>query len=497
MSTPDQRPRKRNPVRVIDLPARRRGVRSRGQTDQAAGAPAARPARAVRRGRDFTWVSKTDLAQFLRCPFAFWQIDRRAITPEAAFGPRDRELIEEGNAFHAAVAAGAPALPTAITLDAAIRLDTTLTLPLLLRNPDLRIVGIPDQIIAADGDLLPVEVKSHRDVQRSDELELAFYWLLLEPRRRQPAGPPRGRLILRRDGQPAPIDIEIAPERFDEVHDLIDQIRQARRHGVRPRLCKCPVCTGPLRDEVTRSTHARHDLTLIRGIDRLGPHLEALGIPDYDALRDCDPVAVALALRDCGVHVSPAQVQQWARHAESYDRGEPVVFGPPPAVGASFIALDLEYDSQAPPIWLTGLLIIDGEQREHIALWADNPPEERHALRTLIDVCAAHPDLPIVTWNGDGAEFPQLRGAAGRHGDTDAIAALQTRHLDLYQHTYTTIRLPIPTLTLDAIAAHLGIPKNSTIYRRQPRPEALQDVHLQFGLCAPQDPARRADRLQS
>src|SRR5262249_23194176 len=53
--------------------------------------------------------------------------------------------------------------------------------PPILKNSTLKIYGQPDAIDTAQGALFPVEIKSHKDVQRSDELELAFYWRLLEP----------------------------------------------------------------------------------------------------------------------------------------------------------------------------------------------------------------------------------------------------------------------------------------------------------------------------
>lgn len=488
MSAPEPQPRRHSVVRIIDRPTRRRR-RARTRTNLSGAALAPRTARSARRAANATWVSKTDLTRYLRCPFAFYHLDRGTIAPEEAFGPQERELIEDGNAFHAAVEAlakGAPAPPVAATLDAAIATDITVVGPGLLWNPELRIRGIPDQIIPAGGDLLPVEIKGHRDIQRSDELELAFYWLLLDPHRRQPAGQPRGQLILRREGQPVIVDIDITAERIAEVHELIDEIRHVRRHGVRPRLCKCAVCTGPLRDEVTRVTRERHDLTLIWGIDGMARHLEAVGIHSYDDLRSCDPVGIASVLRACGVCVSPRQITRWLRHVESYDIDAPVAFGPPPAVGSSFIALDVEYDPQVPPIWLTGLLIFQDGHREHVSLWADDPRQEQRALQTLLDVCAAHPDLPVVTWNGSNADFPQLRGAAERHGSTDAIQALERHHIDVYHHVVATIRLPIPRLGLNDVAAHLGVPKSGAII------DGRHALSVYRNYTASADPARRA-----
>ena len=139
------------------------------------------------------------------------------------------------------------------------------------------------------------------------------------------------------------------------------------------------------------------------------------------------------------------------------------MFGPPPPVGDAFVALDLEYNPFDPHVWLTGLLIIDEDHREHVVLWADTPDEERHAVETAVAICAAHPHLPVLTWAGTSADLPKLRDAAHRHGLTRALEGIQTRHLDLYQHTQSSIRLPIPELALSAVAEYCAITHASPI----------------------------------
>lgn len=447
----------------------------------------ARLTEALRPRRAPSWVSKTDVMRYLRCPYAFWQIDRGAISANAALDALGAQLVDDGHHFHAAVAADAQPLPAGTTLADAFAGDLTVHGLPPLRNRALRIRGIPDAVIAASGELVPVEIKSHRDVRHTDELELAFYWLLLEPYRTRPAAHPRGRLVLRRDQQPVELDIELTPAHFSEVHTLVAQVRAARRDGVRPRVCGCTVCAGPLREQILRRTRAGRDLTLIWGIGRrIAARLEDLGIPDYDALLTCDPVEVALALRPARVCVSPPQVHAWAQHAASYRDAAPAAFGTPAPVGDGFIALDLEYDPLHPHIWLTGLLVVDGDQRAHTALWAGDLDQERHALSTLADVCARHPALPIVTWAGTSADLPQLRHAARRH-ELDSLAnTVEARHVDLYQHAIRTVRLPIPRLGLDAVAHYFAIPKVSQITDGR----HAQWLYDQRSTCP--DPQRRA-----
>ena len=44
-------------------------------------------------------------------------------------------------------------------------------------------------------------------------------------------------LILRRDGAPGEVEIEITEHRLAEARRLIAEVRHAREHGVRPRMC--------------------------------------------------------------------------------------------------------------------------------------------------------------------------------------------------------------------------------------------------------------------
>jgi len=91
----------------------------------------------------------------------------------------------------------------------------------------------------------------------------------------------------------------------------------------------------------------------------------------------------------------------------------PVVFGDFPTLGCSFIALDLEYGPE-PLIWLIGVCLVGPSSARYLALWADTAEEEERNLRRLTEIIAENAVLPVVTWNGNGADMPQLRNAAKR-----------------------------------------------------------------------------------
>jgi predicted RecB family nuclease len=410
------------------------------------------------------WVSKTDMTSYLRCPYAFWQVDRGALTQNDTFDEITVRLIEDGVGFHEAIVDELEVV-SAVKPEMLMGEEFRLFGVPVIENQDLKLLGAPDGIIAAAGALVPIEAKSHRDVQRSDELELAFYWLLLAPYRAAPKADPRGVMILRRDGAPVEVEIEITENRLAEARRLIAEVRHAREHGVRPRMCGCPACRGPLHEEVLAATAEARDLTMIWQVKRARAQgLEALGIADYTDLASCDPTEIASLLCKVKLCVSAAEVLRWSHHATAYLECRPVRFGPLPQPGGRYIALDLEYNPFGPDIWLIGVHIAEGNRNEQHILWSDTPEEERANLIRLAELLAERPDLPVMTWAGSTADIPRLRGAVTRFkldGLLDEM--LTSRHMDLYRHAAGAVRLPIPTFELDAVAGYFGFAKLSDV----------------------------------
>jgi CRISPR/Cas system-associated exonuclease Cas4 (RecB family) len=303
------------------------------------------------------WVSKTDLTRYLRCPYAFHLLDRGLVPVKDTLSEPEARRIAEGVAFHAAVEAVAP--PRVIEPAELLRVFAHESIRhfnlQVFENPKLQIYGKPDAIDTAEGALVPVEAKSHKTVQRMDELELAFYWLLLEPLRTRHASP-CGRLLLRRGGTPEEVEVELHPRRLDQIRQLLPQIREARANGVQPRICGCTVCRGLQREQIERVTLARKDLTRLWGLGRAyAEYLEQIGIGSHEELLAADAQDVVGKLRKRGWFLSRAQVEGWIHHARSYATSRPVVFGDLPALAGSFIALDLEYEPDR--IWLIGVCL--------------------------------------------------------------------------------------------------------------------------------------------
>ena len=412
-------------------------------------------------------VSKTQFLLYLRCPYAFFQIDVGYLSPTVMVDELGEQLIEEGIEFEESVTSAAAPLPAGVDFDQALTGEAPFYGVPVLRNEKREIVGRPDGIDPAGGALVPIEIKSHKDVKNTDLWELALYWMLLEPYRArdQRDAEPRGLLILRRDGLPVEVPVSLEPEHFARVRVTLQLIRSARYYGVKPRVCDCPACSGPLREQIAEATRVDKDLSMIWGVGRhYAPALEALGLSDYDALAGCDPELVVEGFRKRGYFVSVERVELWRRHARAYDQAAPVVFGPAPPVADRFIALDLEYDDPG-HIWLIGVLIDKGpeHERDRVFLWADTPEQERQNLCALAQLVQTHDGLPVITWNGTGADVPRLRKRAARHDLSDTLHAVLSRHVDLFACARDSFRLPIPRLKLEPVASYFGAHKTTKV----------------------------------
>lgn len=418
--------------------------------------------------RDHGWVSKTDVTTYLRCPYTYSLLWRGEISRDEIFDESLRELMAEGVAFHEQVDASAPPIEVGSKeeLRALFAAGVTLYHTPTYSNPQLKIVGQPDGIDGAEGLMVPIEFKMHKDVSAIDELELAFYWLLLAPQRTRHDESPRGIVVVRRDQAPVSVKVEIGANRIARVRELLAEIRAARETPVAPRICGCNVCANVRRAEVRAYAAEHRDVTMLLGIARsVAEALEAAGVADYEDLARRDPAELVERVRAAGCRCSAEEVRRWQHHARAYEEGRAQFFGDPPPIGTDFIALDLEY--LVPPfgemLWLSGVSVVTGGRGlAHQFLAEDaTAASERKAVAYLADVLAAHRDLPVVTWNGRSADCPVLRKAAARCHMADPMEG--RRHEDLYLYAKGAVRLPTPSFKLKELADYFAIPRLAKI----------------------------------
>src|SRR6266851_4421346 len=125
--------------------------------------------------RNQSWVSKTNVTRYLRCPYAFWLTDSGQLDGAELLSPFEAQLAETGIAFERSIVdAAAPVQMPAGGEAELFTQDHTLLDVRAFRNPGLRLIGRPDGLVTANGALQPIEIKSHRLLRHGDRIELAF-----------------------------------------------------------------------------------------------------------------------------------------------------------------------------------------------------------------------------------------------------------------------------------------------------------------------------------
>lgn len=417
--------------------------------------------------RGQSWVSKTNVTSYLRCPYAFWLTDSGQLDQAELLSPLEAQLAEEGVAFERGIvdAAQPIAMPPGGEPELFAQ-DHTLLAVRAFRSPRLRLVGRPDGLVTANGALQPIEIKSHRLLQHSDLIELAFYWLLFGDLRTAGAADPVGWVFLRtQDGSHVREMVELTAEVISETEDLIRDVRHARRHGVEPVWCRCTVCRGVRRREVTEAVRERRDLSSVSGVGRVRREaLLAAGYASWDDLlaNDAEDIARAISLPLARPLASASEVRRWQSHARALAANQALLAedGAPFPVPNEYVAFDAEYT--ADHVWLLGVRAVRPEGDLCFSLWV-SPAGEARALSELNAILGRFPGQPVVTWNGNGADLPALRKAAARADNDHIIELFAARHIDLYRWTRQNLMLPIPSLGLKEVGEHFGISRESGV----------------------------------
>ncbi len=207
------------------------------------------------------WVSKSDLVEFLRCKYRVYLAYIRGIPiGELKDNEAVRAIIERGRQFESSVISQMPfeEVEEGERVESLLSEEIILRTPQLIRNHELGLQGIPDLISVAKGKLYPIEIKLHKEVRWSDELELAFYWELLEPLRKRKLKPkPKGYILLN-TGEIA--EVSLTNYHFQSLSALVEQVREVKTSGAEPAISsECKLCT--LRDECHRLVFDRGGLS--------------------------------------------------------------------------------------------------------------------------------------------------------------------------------------------------------------------------------------------
>ena len=400
------------------------------------------------------WVSKSDILEYLRCPFRVFLAHSQNISMDELKRPdMIRALMEKGTEFEESVLSEIP-IKEDQSIDDAVKEKVIFAAPILILNNELGMKGIPDLIDTENGKLYPIEIKNRRSLRYTDSLELAFYWNLLSPLRK---GKPKPKgFVHLNTGQV--VEVRLTADDFIRLQVLIQSVREVKECGTEPAFTdECRFCK--LAEQCEEEIVTVGGLTLISGVSRVRhAQLKSIGIHSLTALADCDPESLHRKwYRECVTSPSLNQVELMQLHAESWVNRIPIQLADEAhPVGKRFAVLDLEYES-GQYIFLIGLIIVDGKTKKYHQLFSDHPNQEEKLLKQFIQFLVDNPDLTFVTWSGATADMPQLRRAWSRHGlPSTNLMSIEDRHVDLAAYASRNFRFPAKSFRLGDMERYFG-----------------------------------------
>lgn len=415
------------------------------------------------------WISKQYLVEYTRCKYrVYLSFSKDIQISEMKETYLLQNILVKGLEFESDVVQNVKPIEiqTKESIEPLRKQSLLIQVPKIFRNHDLGIQGIPDLIDTNNGGFLPIEIKDHKEVAYTDELELAFYWLLLSPLRKKRVKP-RGYIVLNTNEV---AEVEITKDNLLEVELILDELRELVKKGAKPSLSReCKLCkiAKDCREEVAQSG----GLTLIYSISyRREQQFQAIGVHNVSELMrvDEDRLNSKLMLR-FGNTPGVEEIFRMKCHAFSLSSGKPVFFGDEKLFNrllhSPLLVLDLEYDPVS-FVWLIGLCIKKGNRKTYKQFFAEKAhrSEEKRLLESLLEVKQGFPECLLVTYGGIWADIPQMENACIRQNFADDfIVKITETHLDLYQLLQNSFRFPMASMGLDDIEEYLDIEKNCRI----------------------------------
>ena len=400
-------------------------------------------------------IRKVDFNRFCHCPYSFFLLENGEISEEDLIDDLGRELRKSSRDFKESVIANSVSLGLTES-------DYIFGLP-EYQNEFAEISGRPDGLRNANSDLLPVLIKAHKDISEQDVLELAFFWRLLEPFRSTKNIQPSGVLVLKRDSVPfVEFNVPITERSFEQLDNTLASIKNSRIVGVKPRVCKCNICTDIKGDEVIEFLMESKDIELIKGIGADGAEIfRRAGFSRWTDLLERKPEEVVNQLVNVGERKKVETIIKYQRHAKSLESGEIVFIGDANDITLpkDFIAFDLEWNKNF--VWAICASVVVNNTKSFFTRWAVDEGEERIALQEFSDLIDSHPGIALITWNGNKADIPTIEKAVVRLGMKDVFKSLRERHLDLLKWSDERFFLPIYGTKLKKVSNYFGLERST------------------------------------
>ena len=365
-------------------------------------------------GQDGPWVTKTDLTQLMRCAYRVFLAHRDTVPYEYFMKPELRERLLTGGIDFEKELVTREGIEEEASVEVARSKEGLVRIPALLQNHKLGIRGVLDMVSVENERLIPIEIKSHGQLQASDELELAFYWRLLEPIQKGRRDSHREGYVWLSTGELR--KVHLYKSHFEQLDAQIAKVRLIKVEGTQPRMVpECNFCV--LRDEHFRIIHSLGDVSLIYDIaGQRSKRLEDLGIQNISDLAAVDVTDLHKKWRQIDRYApSTKQLKEMQAHAYALLEDKVQVVGEDaiPDMKRAII-LDLEYETwPRRQILLVGAIIIeDGKETALHQAFAENISDEKGILAALVNLLKTFPQHKVVTYNGTAADLVEIENAA-------------------------------------------------------------------------------------
>ncbi|MBI4370009.1 MAG: TM0106 family RecB-like putative nuclease [Elusimicrobia bacterium] len=260
---------------------------------------------------------------------------------------------------------------------------------------DENIVGVPDLLQKMPGKsklgdyfYVPIEIKSHREVQKRDILQVAAYSLMLE--KAQGFFSKKGGVWLN-TGNIAEVDITASLSLLQKLRDQMGQVT-AKKFATEPIWCAACVMCPWLANCKKQWKQMDHLSLLPNGGQSTIKKLYLVGIKTVNDLAQADPEQISKKTK-----MSEKTAQKLWLHAKARTTGKPIVIKKPDFMEDRPI-LFWDIETHGSVLFLHGLISLFNGKREEQFFFADSPDQEAQIWHDFLDHIGQYDDAVIFDW---------------------------------------------------------------------------------------------------
>jgi len=417
------------------------------------------------------YLTKTDMIEYLRCPYRCIKAKSEGIQASDYIESTVISILfERGQQFEDDIVKDM----TPVELENIRKSTRNKNLRTdeygIMHNDCLHISGKIDAFKLVQGIYYPVEIKNHKSLLDTDELEIVFYWLLLNSNKirlnhyytlalealkngTKGADVGCGYAILN-TGEIKLVQVNC--DKIEQVRRLLSKIETALKQyqngdtlDEQPvRTSHCHSCT--LADDCKRYLEEKGALSLIPDIGfSRNKQLNDAGINSIKQLISLKTEHIYDKLvKNCTrVNFNLDTIKNWQLTAKAIINESAYPRVPPEEIPLNYAIVDTEYDPGG-LVFLTGILLHNGNNQVK-QWWAQNTSQHQRNIKEMQSYMQFL-KYPIVTYSGLSADKPALGNKIW-----DKIFG-NNLHVDLYQYIKHCWALPLYSLSLKDVAAYTG-----------------------------------------